>query len=646
MSDQTTAPAPAETRIDVERLRRLLDGPYHEIKDEVRRQISDTEFHLPSPQLPMEQYRELVLKWVRQLASAGATAIGFPREFGGEGSPGGSVASFEMLGHADLSLLVKVGVQFGLFGGAILHLGTRKHHEAHLADVATMDLPGCFAMSEGGHGSDVQNLQTTATYDHDTRELVVTTPTDHDHKDWIGNAAEHGRMAAVFCQLVVDGTSHGVHCVLVPIRDQKSRVLDGVRIEDCGPKMGLNGVDNGRIWFDDVRVPVDNLLDKFATITDDGHYQSPIEDPDRRFFTMLGTLVQGRVSVGGAGLSAAKSALTIAIRYAERRRQFGPPDGSYETPLMEYRTHQRRLLTRLARTYALHFSQQELTDEFHRVFTTDDVEDHERRKLESWAAGQKAAATWHATDSIQESREACGGQGYLAENRFTELKADTDVFTTFEGDNTVLMQLVAKSLISEFQSDFNSFDPLELASFVSSQVLEQVVERASLRQLVERLSDVVPGRDDDAGMYDTEYHCEMFRWREEHVLSGLMRRMRDRIQDEDMDPYDAFLECQDHVVRAAEVHVQRVLLECFVRGVERCQDEDTRAALEQLLHLYALTEIEADRGWFQEHGRLSGERSKAVVRAVNELVTAVRPDALALVDAFGIPDEVLAPIAT
>lgn len=645
MTDQLTAPTTAPTRIDVDALRGLLDGGYREIKDEVRRQMRNPAFSLPSPQIPTGEYRQLVLDWVCQLAADGDTAIGFPREFGGEGSPGGSVASFEMLGHADLSLAVKVGVQFGLFGGAILHLGTRRHHERYLADAASMALPGCFAMSERGHGSDVQNLQTTATYDHEARELVVTTPTEQDHKDWIGNAAEHGRMAAVFCQLVVGGESHGIHCVLVPLRDEQMRVLPGIRIEDCGTKMGLNGVDNGRIWFDDVRVPVDNLLDQFATITEDGTYQSPIENADRRFFTMLGTLVQGRVSVAGAGLAAARSALTIAIRYGERRRQFGPPDSSREAPLMEYRTHQRRLLTRLARNYALHFSQQALTDEFHRIFTSADDDEQARRRLESWAAGQKAAATWHATDAIQESREACGGQGYLAENRFAELKADTDVFTTFEGDNTVLMQLVAKSLISEFQSDFGKLDPLETAGFLTSQVLEQVVERASLRQLVERLSDVVPGREDDAGLYDVEYHAEMFRWREEHVLSGLMRRLRDRIQDQDMDPYAAFLECQDHVVRAAEVHIERVVLEAFVDAVQRCTDPDTRDALERLRSLYALSEIEQDRGWFQEHGRLSGERSKAVVRAVNELVTEVRPDALALVDAFGIPDEVLAPIA-
>lgn len=629
------------TRVDVEALRRHLDGAHRQIRDDVRRQFTLPEFQLPDPELPRAEYRQLVLDWARTLAERGETAIGYPREFGGEGNPGGSVVSFEMLGHADLSLLVKVGVQFGLFGGAILHLGSRRHHEAHLEDVATMRLPGCFAMSELGHGSDVQNLQTTATYDHDARELVVDTPTEEDCKEWIGNAAEHGRMAAVFCQLVVGDESRGIHCVLVPLRDDDGEVLPGVRIEDSGHKMGLTGVDNGRIWFDEVRVPVDNLLDRHARITEDGTYESPIENPDRRFFTMLGTLVQGRVSVGGAGLAAARSAMTIAIRYGERRRQFGPPDGSHEARLLDYRTHQRRLLIPLARTVALHACQLALIDEFHDVFTREDVPEERRRRLESWAAGLKALNSWHATDVIQECREACGGQGYLTENRFAALKADTDVFSTFEGDNTVLVQLVAKSLLSRFQSDFGKLDPLEMAGFVTSQVVEQVVERANLRQLVERLSSAVPGRDDEAGLLDTEYHVDVFRWREDHVVNGVVRRLRRMIEDDGTDPYEAFLACQDHVVLAARVSMERIVLESFAAFVDTCPDDDTKAVLASLCDLYALSEMEADRGWLQEHGRLSGERAKDVQRMVNDLVTQLRPHALAVVDAFGIPDEVL-----
>ena len=120
-----------------------------------------------------------------------------------------------------------------------------------------------------------------------------------------------------------------------------------MRIEDCGAKLGLNGVDNGRIWFDHVRVPRESLLDRYAQLDADGTYFSPIENPTKRFFTMLGTLIQGRISVSGASISASKVALTIAVRRALERRQFGPPGGA-EALLLDYRTHQRRLLPALA----------------------------------------------------------------------------------------------------------------------------------------------------------------------------------------------------------------------------------------------------------------------------------------------------------
>ena len=252
----------------------------------------------------------------------------------------------------------------------------------------SLDLPGCFAMTESGHGSNVQALDTTATYEHETREFVIHTPRDGARKDYIGNAARDGRMAAVFAQLIVAGEERGVHALLVRIRHDDGSVCAGVRIEDCGEKLGLNGVDNGRIWFDSVRVPHEALLDRFAQVTDDGLYFSPIENPDKRFFTMLGTLVQGRVSVGGASISASKSALTIAIRHALRRRQFGPPESDEEVLLLDYRTHQRRLLPALAKTYGLHFAQERLVAALHRVFSLDaEVPDEERRELETRAAG-------------------------------------------------------------------------------------------------------------------------------------------------------------------------------------------------------------------------------------------------------------------
>src|SRR3954452_10835025 len=381
-------------------LRALLDGPYPETRDRVRWWLSQPG-NEPGDDLPMEEHREKVLAWVRELASEGDTAIGYPVEYGGPGSPGRSVTAFGTLAMGGLSLLVKCGVQFGLFGGAILHLGTERHHARYLSDVASMDLPGCFAMTETGHGSNVQALQTTATYDADAREFVVHTPHDDARKDYIGNAARDGRLAVVFAQLITGGEERGVHALLVPIRDEHGEPCEGVRIEDCGAKLGLNGVDNGRLWFDQVRVPRENLLDKYAQVSGDGTYFSAIENPTRRFFTMIGTLIQGRVSVGGASISASKVALTIAVRRALERRQFGPTGSDQEALLMDYRTHQRRLFPALAKTYALSFAQLRLIDELHEAFTHEGDNDRERRKLETLAAGVKAIATWHAIDAIQ-----------------------------------------------------------------------------------------------------------------------------------------------------------------------------------------------------------------------------------------------------
>ena len=616
-----------------------MDGPYKAARDVVRdRLAAHGELADLAVRLPRDEYRDKVLELLLESAADGLPARGYPKEYGGEGDLGGFIAGFETLAFGDLSLMVKAGVQFGLFAGAILHLGTEKHHERYLADAVSGRLLGCFAMTETGHGSNVQALGTTATYDEATGEFVVHTPTKEARKDYIGNAARHGRMAAVFAQLVVGGESHGVHCLLVPIRAEDGTPLPGVTLSDCGPKLGLNGVDNGRIVFDQVRVPRDALLDRYAQVDADGNYTSAIENPDRRFFTMLGTLVQGRVSVGGAAINASKVALTIAIRYGDQRRQFGAPGKAEETVLLDYRMHQRRLLPLLARTYALHFAQAELVEEFARVFN-DDRDEHDRRALEAQAAGTKALGTWHATETIQMCREACGGAGYLAENRLATLKADTDVFTTFEGDNTVLLQLVAKGLLTDYRESFGKLDPLGTARFIAAQAVEIAVEKAALRPVIERLRDVVPNRSDaadpDAGLRDDAYHSGLLRFREEHMLSGVARRLKAGIDAGD-EPFDVFNRCQDHVIAAGRAHVDRVVLEAFQAAV-RDAPEEIKQRLHDLYDLHALATIEAERAWYLEHGRLSAGRSKAITALVNELCAAVRPAAVELVDAFGVP---------
>ncbi|MGW4116738.1 acyl-CoA dehydrogenase family protein [Actinosynnema sp. NPDC004786] len=614
----------------IDALRDLLDGRWASLR---RRSLELLGELKPVGELEREEYRAWVSEQMHALAAGGHPLIGFPAAYGGQDDVGGSVVAFEVLGFGDLSLMVKAGVQWGLFGGAVQALGTAEHHERYLPAIMSLELPGCFAMTESGHGSDVQHLRTTATYDPDTEEFVVHTPDPAARKDYIGNAARDGRMAVVFAQLVTGGEARGVHAVLVPIRDAAGAPMPGVRIEDCGPKAGLNGVDNGRLWFDRVRVPRENLLNRYGDVAPDGTYSSPIEGEGRRFFTMLGTLVRGRISVAGGAGSATKKALALAVRYGSTRRQFTRPDTGEEVVVLDYLAHQRRLLPALATSYALHFAQEELVSALH------DVDDDRRqRELESRAAGLKAVATWHATKTIQVCREACGGAGYLSENLLGALKADTDVFTTFEGDNTVLLQLVAKGLLTSYRDHVGDLDPWGMARFVADQAVGVVIERTAARAIIDRL---VSGSSD--ALLDRGWQVRLFEDREKHVLEGLARRLR-RASEEDA--FDVFNAAQDHVLHAARVHVDRVVLEAFVAAVDRCPDPEATALLDQVCDLYALSTIEADRAWFLEHGRLTPQRSKAVSQAVNELCGRLRPHARTLVDAFGIPETWLAaPIA-
>jgi acyl-CoA oxidase len=644
----STAPGYVEPEVDVPALTELLDGEYAGVRQLVRSNLAAYASVLDeAEELSTDDFRERVRDIVVEMAGTGQTGMGFPEEYGGGGDIGASIAAFETLAFGDLSVLVKVGVQFGLFGGAILQLGTKRHHDAYLRDLVSGRLMGCFAMTETGHGSNVQALGTVATYDAATQEFVITTRGDAARKDYIGNAARHAEVAVVFAQLEVGGNSEGVHAFVVPIRRDGS-VVDGVRVEDDGRKMGLNGVDNGRLWFDDVRVPRDALLNRFADVSAAGVYESSIDNPNRRFFTMLGTLVQGRVCVGGAGINASKVALAIATKYAVRRRQFEAASDAEEQLLLDYGMHQRRLLPLVARTYALHFAQDVVRTQLHEVFSgsPDAALEASRRELEGRAAGTKALGTWHATRTIQECREACGGAGYLSVNRFAALKADSDIFTTFEGDNHVLLQLVAKGLLTDYASEFEDMDQLGMVRFVANLAVETVIERTSVHKMLERVKDLLPGGDEwdrEAGLLDSEYQLAMLRFREEHMLSGVARRLKRGI-DQKLNPGVVFSQVQDHVIGAANAHVERLVLEAFVERVRNLPadvPDGNRVALGLLCDLFALSTIEADRAWFMEHGRLTVQRSKAISREVNGLCRKIRPIAVDLVDAWAVPAEML-----
>jgi acyl-CoA oxidase len=620
--------AEKEASVDAAEIQAVLDGKYAETIARTKEILLRPEFERTTLRIK-EDYRNQVLEWCKTLGEEGVGALAFPEAYGGKDDMGAYGAAFETIAYHDLSLTIKFGVQFGLWGGAIANLGTKRHHDKYLRDTGTLALPGCFAMTETGHGSNVRGLETTAVYDRKTQELIIHSPSIGAGKEYIGNAM-HSRMAAVFCQLIVGGESKGVHAVVVPIRDEAGNVLSGVRVEDNGYKMGLNGVDNGRLWFTRVRVPVDNLLDKFGGVNAAGNYESEIENPSRRFFTMLGTLVGGRVCVPRAGMSATKSALAIAVRYGLRRRQFAPDPLKAETIIMDYPNQQRRLIPLVAKAYATQFGLDYLLERYINRSEAD------MREIEAMAAGLKSYATWFTTAAIQECREATGGKGYLAENRFADLKADTDIFTTFEGDNNVLMQLVAKSLLTDFSKSFKEDGNFAMLKFISQRVTTIVTEQNpyTIRQT------------DRDHLTSRTFYQSAFDFRARRLVSTLAQRLRAYIKD-GKSSHEASLLCQTHMIETAEAYVEALCLDESLKRVGGLTSgSPVKALLKKTIQLYALHTIENHRGWYLESDYVSGQKSKAIRTAVDVLCAELRPEVGALVNGFGIPDALLgAPIA-
>jgi acyl-CoA oxidase len=616
-----------ESEFDTEVMQGILDGSQAETIGKLKTLLSDPAFAYYKGE-SIKEYREQVLKWCQILANQGLGALAYPKAYGGKYDMEQYFTVMETLSYHDLSMVIKFGVQFGLWGMSVYFLGTKKHHEKYLEKIGSLELPGCFAMTETGHGSNVKGIETTAIYDHSKKIIEINTPSENARKEYIGNAALHGKMATVFAKLIVEEVDYGVAAFVVPLRDSKGKVIPGVRIKDCGRKMGLNGVDNGVIYFDKVIIPVDNMLDRFTRISDEGQFESPIASDNRRFFTMLGTLVGGRIGIPRAGLSAAKSGLTIAIRYSNVRKQFGP-ENKGEVPILNYRTHQRRLMPLLSNAYALHFSLQYLTQRFVNRTEEDIME------IEALAAGMKAFSTWNTTHTLQECREACGGKGYLSENRLDALKNDTDIFTTFEGDNTVLMQLVAKSRLTEFKQEFSNIDFFGIVNYVGDQAKTAILE----------MNPIATRKTDKSHLMDPEFHLGAFKYRERDILTSAARRLKKHL-DSGMDSFDAFNQTQFHLLNVGHAFIERVVLEQFQLAIENVEDRECKAALVKLCSLFALSQIEKNKGWYLEHGYMEGVKTKAIRKVVNELCWEVRQEAVPLVDAFKIPDSLLgAPIA-
>lgn len=596
------------------RLRAVLDGDFADSRDAARAFISRPGMNPVAPDTPKEEYREKTLGWIRDMIAAGFTTLPYPVTYGGGGAREKYMNIVEIIAHQDMSLAVKQGVQFGLFGMSIESLGTEKHHAKYLPDVMSGKLLGGFAMTEMAGGSDVQGISTEAIYDHATRSFVLSTPNEGARKAYIGNAAQHGEMMVVFAQLKMspDSESMGVHAFMVPIRDKQGKTMPGVTIEDCGHKAGLNGVDNGYLSFDKVRVPHEAMLDRFAQIDDAGNYQSEIAKKSQRFFKMIGTLVTGRIFVSMVSLSGTKNALALGVNHAENRKVFG------ET-LMDKQATQARLLPHLANAYAMHFMTRYMMEEYQK----------DNPYLETMAAAIKAKASDAAMDTVDEARKLAGGAGYMSDQRYGAMRADMDIFRTFEGDNTVLRLLVAKNQLARLSRKFSTATgPQKVAKGAALQ-LKRVFAKFNSEG----------GKADRDRLLDPAVQNNIFAARERAMMYALSDKAMKIAKAENATV--AANKTQSDMLAYADAYAERLMLQKFIKAVKAQKDPEVKAILKDVCDLYAIHTMRQNGLWYVENGLMKPQTTTALRRLERELTEKIRPHAQMLTEAFGIPPGVL-----
>ncbi len=535
----------------------------------------------------------------------------------------------------DPQTCITFGIHTMLFYNGVRGNGTKEQYRYWAFETGGIygkNIYGCFGMTELAHGSNVAGLETTAEYDYKTKQFTINTPHLGATKWWIGGAATSANHCVVYARLIVKGKDYGVKTFIVPIRDTNHRLLPGVSVGDIGAKMGRQGVDNGWIQFSNVTVPKYNLLQKYVKIDDEKEevINSPMDQ------LAYGALLDGRSSMVTDSYRTGAKAVTIALRYAVGRRQFGKADNvetnfvsdksidkslKIEKQLIDYPSHQYRLIPLLATVYCISSSSDKLSKRLNAVKSALQEDQlltdkkflyrtlNELKEVFVLSASAKATSTWFTANAIDQCRQACGGHGYSAYSSFGETYNDWVVQCTWEGDNTVLSISAGKSIVGHrkavkngkpIPSGFNYLaskdTSIESINFTDSTDLLKLFDTVIIKS-VDNVLDVLP-------RYDGNF---------------------DKVATE--------------LVTISKFNCWRFHLETVLEYAQNANGQTIKPVLAKIINLYGLYQIKENASLFLKYQLLTNSNLNEIDAIIfKDLLPFLRHQIVALTDSFKLSD--------
>lgn len=514
-------------------------------------------------------------------------------------------------------------LHWGMFVPAIKGQGTDEQQEKWLPLAQKMQIIGCYAQTELGHGSNIQGLETTATFDSKTDEFVIHSPTLTSSKWWPGGLGKVSTHAVVYARLITEGQDHGVHGFIVQLRSLEDHLpLPGITVGDIGTKFGNGGyntMDNGVLRFNHVRIPRNQMLMRVLQVSREG--KCTYSDVPRQL--IYGTMVYVRQNIVSDASIALSRAVTIATRYSCVRRQFGSQNGGPETQVIDYKTQQNRLFPLLASAYAFRFVAEWLKWLYNDVTARLNANDFSMlQEAHACTAGLKSLTTSVTSDAIEECRKLCGGHGYLCSSGLPELFAMYVPACTYEGDNMVLLLQVARFLVKTVSQLGSGIQPVGTTSYMG-----RAGHLMQCRSNVERAEDWLK-----LGAILEAFEARAFR-----MVVSCAQSLRSF-----PNPEEGFAELSADLAEVAIAHCQLIVVSKFIDKLkEEIPGKGVKQQLVFLCNIYALSLLHNHQGQFLATSTITAEQASLATTQLRNLYTQVRPNAVALVDSFNYTDHYL-----